>query len=291
MVRMKNCIVVLAVVFCLSAAAFYVIIPTLSSLGTGGYDPWLDINDDGTINMKDVSAVARVFGTSGQNITKAYPLYDSGWVNLTGYMGEHYTLVDNLSLPSTGVTVDARQKTQAWNKTYGGTRNDAFYSLVQTSDGGYAMAGFLGLQWCLAKTDAEGSLLWNKTYDGTIAGSLIETSDGGYALAGQALELDLSSYGACLIKTDANGSMLWNKTYGGTSDDVAYSLVETSDGGYALAGYTPSFGAGAFDSYLVKTDANGNMLWNRTYGGLWFDLSYSLVETSDGGYALAGEVE
>src|SRR5271157_5372421 len=78
----------------------------------------------------------------------------------------------------------------------------------------------------------------------------------------------------------------WSKTYGGPNWDVAYALAQTSDDGYALAGFTESFGAGAIDFWLVKTDASGNMLWNNTYGT---GTAYSMVQTSDGGYALAGE--
>jgi hypothetical protein len=91
-----------------------------------------------------------------------------------------------------------------------------------------------------------------------------------------------------LIKTDAAGKMQWNQTYGGPNGDYGFSLVATSDGGYAVAGSTYSFGAGKFDSWLVKTDAAGNMEWNRTYGGAGSDIAASLGETLDGGYALAG---
>ena len=77
---------------------------------------------------------------------------------------------------------------------------------------------------------------------------------------------------------------LWSQTYGGTGGDVAYSLVVTSDGGFALAGVSTSFGG----FWLVKTDAEGNMLWNRTYGGKNIDIAYSLVEVSGDGFALAG---
>lgn len=84
--------------------------------------------------------------------------------------------------------------------------------------------------------------------------------------------------------------MLWNKTYGGKSYDDLYSMVQTSDGGYALAGLTQSFGDGRDDFWLVKTDSSGNMLWNKTYGGAALAGSwFSMVQTSDGGYALAGD--
>jgi hypothetical protein len=82
--------------------------------------------------------------------------------------------------------------------------------------------------------------------------------------------------------------MLWSKTYGGTNNDGAYSVVQTGDGGYALAGVTQSYGAGLNDFYLVKTDSSGNMQWNKTFGGTSHEGVWSVVETVDGGYALAG---
>jgi hypothetical protein len=88
--------------------------------------------------------------------------------------------------------------------------------------------------------------------------------------------------------SSAQASSNWNKTFGGTGNDSARSLVATPDGGYAIAGVTDSFGAGSTDFWLVKTDANGVMEWNRTYGGTGSDEAYSLVTTPDGGYAIAG---
>ena len=83
-------------------------------------------------------------------------------------------------------------------------------------------------------------------------------------------------------------SVMWYETYGGTRNDVASSLVETSDGGYAIIGYTESFGAVEYDFLLVKTDGYGHIEWNQTYGGTELDFGLSIVETSDGGYAIAG---
>ena len=92
-----------------------------------------------------------------------------------------------------------------------------------------------------------------------------------------------------LIKTDANGVMIWNKTYGGTGFDLCRGLVATRDGGYAMAGFTTSYGAGGYDIWLVKTDLNGNSQWNKTYGGVKDDKLqwFGLIETNDG-YSLTG---
>jgi predicted secreted protein len=196
------------------------------------------------------------------------------------------------------VKTDASGNMQ-WNKTYGGIFDDAASRLVQTSDGGYALAGwtasFGGGGWenpWLIKTDSAGNMQWNKVYVGPSpsgqAYAFVQTSDGGYALAGFTTVFGAGGFDAYLIKTDSAGNMQWSKTYGGTGKDVAYALVQTSDGGYALAGWTNSFGAGGYDFWLVKTDSNGNMQWNKTYGGTSDDVAYALVQTSDGGYALAG---
>jgi parallel beta-helix repeat protein len=185
-----------------------------------------------------------------------------------------------------------------WRQNYGGTDNDYATSLVQTSDGGYAIGGYTtsfgaGMDdFWLIKADSSGNLEWNETYGGTSidrASALVQTSDDGYAIAGETLSYGAGGGDYWLVKTDANGNMQWNKQYGGTDRDSAQSLVQTSDGGYAIGGYTHSFGAGSIDAWLVKTDASGNMEWNKTYGEADRDIASSLVQTSDGGFAIAGQ--
>jgi len=182
-----------------------------------------------------------------------------------------------------------------WNRTYGEAQYEYARSLVETADGGYALAGYSGAPdiaygsadvW-LVKTDAYGNIEWNQTYGKGTVYSLVETVDGGYALAGFSDSVG-GPRNVLLLKTDANGNMVWNHTYGGANDGEANSLVETSDGGYAIAVTTRSFGAGGADFWLIKTDAYGNVEWNHTYGGADFDLCYCLIVTSDGGYAIAG---
>jgi hypothetical protein len=185
---------------------------------------------------------------------------------------------------------------EMWSQTYGGEFIDHATSLVQTSDGGYALAGVTSFPvgmgpsyFLLIKTDAYGVIVWNQTYEGeaAYAHQLVKTSDGGYALAGTLRTAE--NFDFWLVKTDAYGNMMWNQTYGGPNIDQALAMVQTSDKGYALTGYTESFGSGSKDCWLIKTDAFGNMVWNQTYGGEGWEVASSLVETSDGGYALGGQ--
>jgi len=180
-------------------------------------------------------------------------------------------------------------------KTYGGTDDDYAYSVQQTSDGGYIVAGetwsFGAGSWdiFLIKTDTNGNIIWAKTYGGTdwdVARSVQHTSDGGYIVAGYTRSFGAGSDDIFLIKTNANGNISWAKTYGGTSWDYAYSVQQTSDGGYIVAGWTDSFGAG--DIFLIKTNANGNIIWAKTYGETGGDYASSVQQTSDDGYIVAG---
>ena len=165
------------------------------------------------------------------------------------------------------IKTDASGNVQ-WTKTYGGTDWDDAYSVQHTSDGGYIVAGetySFGAGWSdifFIKTDASGNVQWAKTYGGTNydeAYSVQQTSDGGYILAGYTQSFGAGYGDIFLVKTDANGNVQWAKTYGGTSSDWASSVQQTSDGGYIVAGYTSSFGAGWSDIFLIKTDANGNI--------------------------------
>jgi hypothetical protein len=186
-----------------------------------------------------------------------------------------------------------------WTRTYGGSDHDGGYSVQQTSDGGYIIAGYTESfgagetdAWLL-KTDSSGDTLWTRTYWGwrsEAGNSVQQTSDGGYIIAGYAERLGVGA-DVGLLKADSSGNTLWTRTYGGSSDDKGYSAQLTSDGGYIIAGDTWSFGAGRSDVYLLKTDSSGDTLWTRTYGGTGSDRGYSVQQTSDGGYIIAGETE
>jgi hypothetical protein len=208
-----------------------------------------------------------------------------GWANWTG-AGSHDAWLAKLD--SGGDML--------WNKTYGGAYDDYVYSVIQTSDGGFALAGSTqsypgGCECYLVKTDSNGNMQWSNHYGGSNwdeAKSIMQTGDGGYALAGYTFSYGAGQTDFYLVKTDSSGNMMWNKTYGGTGYDWCYSGVQTSDGGYALAGPTNSFGSGYYVFYLVKTNAAGSMQWNRTYGATSDEIANSVIQTRDGGYAIAG---
>lgn len=196
------------------------------------------------------------------------------------------------------VKVDSEGNMQ-WNKTYtafdDGGMLGMVYSVIQTKDDGYALVGTSEskgyTEGILIKTDSNGMLQWNKTYGSPSkmydAYSIVETDDGGYAITGQLAPG--AGYGdAWLLKTDASGNVQWEKTYGGQETEWALSFAKTLDGGYLLVGKTDSFGAGSGDGWAVKVDSQGNMQWNKTYGGAGEDFFTDVVQASGGGYALAG---
>jgi len=182
-----------------------------------------------------------------------------------------------------------------WTRNYGGSSGDRGYSVQQTQDGGYIVAGYTdsfgeSLQVYLIKTNAQGDTLWTRTYGGTGddgGRSVQQTSDGGYIIAGYTYSFG-NNYQVYLIKTNASGDTLWTRAYGGTSIDESNSVQQTSDGGYIIAGWTNSFGAGLYDVYLIKTNTSGDTLWTKTYGGTNRDYGRSVQQTQDGGYIVAG---
>jgi hypothetical protein len=185
-----------------------------------------------------------------------------------------------------------------WTRSYGGTHHDFGYSVRQTSDGGYIVAGSTSsfgtnhfYDVYLIKTDAEGDTIWTRAYGGQYdeeGNSVQQTADGGYIIAGYTVSFGAGYYDLYLIKTDASGDTLWTRSYGRKSSDGGNSVQQTSDGGYIIAGWTYSQYPEDVNVYLVKTNAHGDTLWTRSYGGSSREEGCSVQETDDGGYIIAG---
>ena len=266
----------------------YIIAGTTRSYGAGIADVWLI--KTGAVGDELWN---KTFG--GLDFDRGY------WVQQTSDGG--YLIAGRTSSYGAGsydvwlIKTDASGDEQ-WNKTFGGSESDYGYCVQQTSDGGYLIAGTTysygaGSEdvW-LIKADASGDEQWNKTFGGSgyDGGYCVQqTSDSGYITAGYTRSYGAGDRDVWLIKTDSDGNEQWNKTFGGSGDDYGYSAQQTSDGGYIIAGYTESYGAGGDDAWLIKTDAGGDELWNKTFGGSGGDYSYSVQQTSDGGYTIAGE--
>jgi hypothetical protein len=186
-----------------------------------------------------------------------------------------------------------------WTKTFGrggGSDSDWGRSVQQTSDSGYIITGGTNSfgagyddVW-LIKTDVYGDTLYTKTF-GTSSddggASVQQTTDGGSIITGYTESFDA----LWLIKTNANGDTLWTKTFGGSSTEWGESVQQTTDGGYIIAGSTWSFGVGYTDIWLIKTDSNGDTLWNKTFGDSRRDYGTSVQQTTDGGYIIAGSTD
>jgi hypothetical protein len=184
-----------------------------------------------------------------------------------------------------------------WTRTYGGSRYDQGYSVQQTSDSGYIIAGYTDSfgggnsnVWLL-KADSSGDTLWTRTYGLGNYGegrSIQQTSDGGYVVAGCIFSYTTHSYDVYLLKTDSSGDTLWTRTYGWGDDDEGWSVQQTADGGYIIAGHTYDRVTRVSDVYIVKTDSSGETLWTRTHDRSYQDHGHSVQQASDGGYVIAG---
>ena len=208
-----------------------------------------------------------------------------------------------------------------WQKTYGGSDDDRGTDIVQTSDGGFAVFGFSqsddgdvtenagASDFWILKLDASGAISWQKSYgfSGADDGiSIIETNDNGYLITGV---LDVTASGGLGnaksaarhaggdywgIKLAANGDVEWRKYFGGTNTDTCYGVVETTDG-YLMIGSSDSNdidiknNKGSYDFWIVKIDKTGKLLFEKSFGGDEIDEARAITATNDDGFIIIGD--
>ncbi|MFC1925922.1 glycohydrolase toxin TNT-related protein [Chloroflexota bacterium] len=275
----------------------YIVAGYTASYGNGG-DAWLIKTDaDGNV-ATGWEPEGKTYGGSSHDeaVSVSQTTPDGGYI-IAGYTFSPDSGDYDALLIKTDASGSAEEEDGGWMKTFGGTSHDYAYSVCQTNDGGYIMAG---RTISSASGDYDAWLIkltydkrWSKTFGGNgtdQANSICQTNDGGYIVAGHTVSPDDGSNDFWLMKTDASGEKQWEKTYGGDGDDKAFSVIQTADGGYIVAGYSCSDGPGLLNTWLIKIEANtqGEIEWQKYHGGENSDYAYSVCQTSDGGYIVAG---
>jgi Putative binding domain, N-terminal len=205
-----------------------------------------------------------------------------------------------------------------WQKMLGGSSFEFtanLNSITSSADGGSVLAietksndgdvsGNHGdFDVWLVKLSQDGTIVWKTILGGSFddtPNSIISSSDGGYVIAGETISIDgdvtgnHGSYDAWVVKIDGNGNKVWQKTFGGSSIDDAFAITRTSDNGYIVGGYTVSNDGdvtqnkGGSDAWIIKIDANGNKMWQKTFGGSGNDAASSILQT-DLGYLISAQ--
>ncbi|RDC64875.1 T9SS type A sorting domain-containing protein [Adhaeribacter pallidiroseus] len=292
-----------------------------SQTNRGGTDYWIvKINSNGSKTWDKTFG-----GSQDDNLSAIIPTPDGGYL-LGGTSASNAN--NDKSEANKGrsdywvVKIDA-QGVKQWDKTFGGSDLDFLQSIVPTSDGGYLLGGYSysdvggdksnankgdwGADYWVVKIDQQGQKTWDKTFGGStddILSDVVARSDNGYLLGGYSSsgksgdksQNFKGGYDYWVIKIDSNGKKLWDKTVGGDSDDRLGSLTIGSDGSYLLGGYSESHkssdksedGRGSNDYWLVKLDATGKKIWDKTLGGESDDRLSSLLPRADGSCLLGG---
>ncbi len=266
----------------------YVLTGFTESYGAGSRDLWL-IKTDELGNLLWSNTVGLSNWDEGRAVIQTD---DQGFI-VSGSITSYFTGTVDVLLAKFNSSGELM-----WTKSYGESGSESGLSVQQTADGGYVIAGYTS-SWgagsddlYLLKTDSQGNIEWDQTFGGSQVDwgrSVQQTADGCYIVTGYT-----SSYGSgyedvWLIKTDEEGNLQWDRTYGGSQSDVGSNVQQTFEGGYIISATTDSYGAGSKDLWIIKTDSNGNLQWDGTYGGSDWDRGHFIEQTSDGGYIVAGD--
>lgn len=188
-----------------------------------------------------------------------------------------------------------------WQSTFGHAQDDDAAAVVAVPAGGFLAAGTTRLPgqphddvWVL-RADANGKPAWEKTFGGKAddrGWAALALADGGFAVLGETGEPKAAGHKVdfWLLRLDATGNMLWDNSYGGSEFERGYALAQTGDGGFALTGYTGTFGVGLWSTWLVRTGSDGQVHWQQAYGTPQMDRGQAVVALPGGGVAVAGQV-
>ncbi|MFC2150158.1 T9SS type A sorting domain-containing protein [Calditrichota bacterium] len=236
---------------------------------------------------------SEVYGGDGWDVCRSVITVADGGYLLGGY-------TDSFGAGSTDfylIRIDSDGEV-IWSETFGSRGTEQCRSVIQTDDGGFLAAGITtylgegGEEIYAVKIDSAGEVEWSNTYgteEDNPCYDVVQTSDGGYAFAGGLGTFGFEGTGDFyLVKTDGDGEVLWTETYGGRGEDLCFAIEEVEEGGLVMTGRTNSFDRRTGDDfYLVRTDAEGDVLWETFYGGSSSDNCYSItVDVS--GYTLSG---
>jgi hypothetical protein len=274
----------------------YAIVGRTRSEGAGGNDAWaLKVSTGGRLLWSRTIGSELLERAHWVEATVDGGMVVLGYSNgLTGRAGGYDCLL---------VKYD-RDGEEEWRQLYGGSNREIGFCVREKAGGGYALLGYSRSfgdweQFYLVGTDESGVQEWEQAH-GTrfveIGHELEQTPDGGFMLLGSEggfyfpTELEHASPHAemVLIRTDSLGNSLWYRKYGGHRHEMGRSLAPAADGGWYLFGSTQSQGAGSFDQFLLKVDANGDSLWSRTWGGPDWDYGNSIDVDAEGNLYLLG---
>jgi hypothetical protein len=184
-----------------------------------------------------------------------------------------------------------------WQFTYGSASSEWTHDVEASSDGGYVLVGEAAspagtsIDMIVVRIDAGGNITWQKiihTPEFGWAISVDETADGHHVVVGETYTSDGNATALWVVKIDGSGNMLFQKSYGGETWNDAGKVMATADGGALVAGYTQEFGAGRYDVWILKLDADGEVQWQKAYGGPDDELAYGVDLMDGGGYVVAG---
>jgi len=267
----------------------YAIVGWTSSFGSGSTDVWVIKTDNNGNEIWN-------YTYGGNKRDRGYSIQqteDEGYI-IVGYTESFGNGFYDLWLIKTN-----KNGLEEWNYTFGGIDYDFGLAVITTEDNNYIVTGYqssfnaVNCDLWIIKIGLDGSKIWDKSYGGKFceSGFNIIEIENGYIIAGYTDSFGNGDYDAWIIRTDKSGNLIWEKTYGGASEDVTRSIQQTSDGEFILAGWTESFGSGRKDVWLFKIDENGDMLWNKTLGGILDDGAYSIYKTNDNNYIISGYID